>query len=125
MISSEHEIQATFVAWARLRERQEPRLRLLFAIPNSARTARSVSKRLKAEGMTAGVWDMFLPVPSRSGASGLWIEFKSAEGKLSLAQRWFGEEMRLMGFETVVCRSVEEAIAAVNNHLGTRLEGVQ
>lgn len=124
LTASEHDIQATFVAWARLQERVEPRLRLLFAIPNGARTTRSVSKRLKAEGMVAGVWDVFLPVPSRSGASGLWIEFKTPDGRVSMEQSWFGLSMRQMGFAAVICRSVDEAIATVNAHLGVRLEGL-
>jgi hypothetical protein len=82
---SEHAEQAALIRWVRLHEQIEPRLKLLYAIPNGeARSARA-GARLKAEGVRAGVPDLCLPVNCRD-LSALYIEMKAPGGRQSKAQ---------------------------------------
>jgi hypothetical protein len=116
-LASESEIQSTFVAWLRANEAKEPRLALMFAIPNGGRRSPKTAKTLKAEGVKAGVWDMFLPVAAR-GYHGLWIEFKKPTGRFSNAQVEWGCLALGNGYEVADCRSVDDAIHKVKWYLG-------
>ena len=86
---NEHDHQAAFFCWLALNFRNEPRLRMAFAIPNGGERNRIVASRLVAEGTRSGVPDVFLPVPATilSGWQtfnyhGLFIEFKKPAVKL-------------------------------------------
>jgi hypothetical protein len=59
----------------------------LFAIPNGGRRDKREAALMKAEGVKAGVSDLFLPIP-RGGYCGFWIELKPTDGtgRLSAAQ---------------------------------------
>jgi len=85
---------------------------LLFAVPNQGlRTARNAS-RMKAEGMRAGVSDLFLLCP-RSGCHGLAIEMKSKKGKVSESQKAFCKELSSEQYLVKVCHSASEAIEVI------------
>lgn len=112
---SEHAMQAAVIQWADLQMAVLPALELLYAVPNGARTAISVAKRLKAEGMRAGVPDLCLPVAAR-GAIGLYIEMKTATGPVSGDQKRWHAALRAAGHIVVVCRSIESAIAELREH---------
>lgn len=57
----EHELQKSCVKWFRL---QYPEYtNLLFAIPNGGKRNAREAARLKAEGVTPGVPDLFLQLP--------------------------------------------------------------
>lgn len=74
LIASEHEEQVQFVQWFR---RKYAPIRI-FAIPNGGYRSRATAARLKAEGVSRGVPDLFIPEWN------LWIEMKRAKGgKLS------------------------------------------
>lgn len=92
---TEHAEQMALFCWAGLAEQQArfPCLRWLHAIPNAgARGNKVAAAQLKAEGVKAGVADIFLPVPvMRYGKEpddevpcywwhGLYIELKKAKG---------------------------------------------
>ena len=66
----EHEEQKNFVSWFR---KTYKGIRI-FAIPNAARRSLTGSAWLIAEGMTAGVPDLYIPEWK------LWIEFKRIKG---------------------------------------------
>lgn len=101
---SEHSHQTALFAWAALNVGNDPRLALMFAIPNGGaraadrKTAMIRGANLKAEGVRKGVVDVFLPVPSlrwgldpyvvqekhlaRNWYHGLFIEMKAPGEKL-------------------------------------------
>jgi hypothetical protein len=70
VIPTEHEEQRDLVRWFR---QTYPDVRI-FAIPNGEKRSISVAGRLKAEGVSAGVPDLFVP------SWGLWIEMKRQKG---------------------------------------------
>ncbi len=88
----------------------------MFAIPNGGARNVVTAKNLKAEGVRAGVLDIFLPVP-RKGKPGLWIEMKIKPNKLSDLQMLETLELEKSGYEVHVCWSSHEAIDAIRNYL--------
>lgn len=78
---SEHDEQVTVIEWARWNSGRWPCLEWLHSIPNGAsygmdkKFAYAHSAKLKAEGLTPGICDLFLPWASR-GYHGLYIEMK-------------------------------------------------
>lgn len=125
---SEHDEQVSFfrsVFYTLLPD--HPYLCLLHAIPNGARTSKSVAKRLKAEGMKAGVPDVFLPVP-RGKYHGLYIEFKklpyrNGKGKLvksypSPEQKRFISGLKDQGYHVVVAYGCDEGLAELKQYIG-------
>jgi hypothetical protein len=67
---SEHVEQREFVSWFR----QTHKPVRIFAIPNGEARSRTTGARLKVEGVSAGVPDLFVP------AWLVWIEMKRADG---------------------------------------------
>lgn len=112
----EHEAQCAVIEWASLVEKREPRLRWLFAIPNGGWRSKAQAGRLKAEGVKAGVADLFLPVGLQMGATwrhGLFIEMKTETGRSSPAQRDFRDYAMMFGYAYALCRSAGEAIEQI------------
>lgn len=72
---SESGHQIALMTWARLAVNTRPELRWLHSTLNGAPLSKSVAARLKAEGLVAGVPDMFLDVP-RGCYHGLRLELK-------------------------------------------------
>ena len=124
----EHEIQKSIIEWARYM--QTP-ICLLFAIPNGGERPLApvknkhgewikvplAAKRLKAEGVLAGVPDLFLPLAA-GGFHGLFIEVKSLKGVLSPAQKYMTEQLAQQGYAVRVVRSVYEGINAIREYSG-------
>ena len=107
-------LQQHCVKWFRL---QYPKAAgLLFSIPNEGKRSKANSWRMKAEGMRAGVSDLFLAIP-RSVYNGLWIEMKTQKGVLSAEQKEFQADMQAQGYATTVCRSIEEFMNAIRIYL--------
>jgi hypothetical protein len=118
---AEHRLQRDCVLWFRLRH---PRLALrLFAIPNGGRRDAVTGARLKAEGVVAGVADLFLAVP-RGGCGGLFVEMKAAGGRLSAAQRAWSADVAAGGdYRYRVCRSLDGFRAVSEAYLAGVEEG--
>src|SRR5210317_2495480 len=103
---TEHNEQVAVVEWFRIRF---PLLKMaLFAIPNGGLRHIRVAMTLKKEGVISGVSDLFLMVP-RGTFHGLFIEMKTAKGKVSDNQQKFLDIARSQGYEAIVCYGFEDA----------------
>lgn len=111
--NSEHSLQVSCVNWFRL---QYPKL-LIFAIPNGGYRARTTAAIMKAEGQTAGIPDLCIPVP-RGGWAALYVEMKNGKaGRLSPSQKSMHQHLEELGNKVVVCRSCSEFVREVQNYL--------
>jgi len=113
----EHAAQAELMAWTLKARDRYPELNLLFAIPNGEYRDWKTAKKLRAEGVKAGVPDLFLPVP-RGGYHGLWIEMKITGGRLSKVQRLWHLALQGQGYLVKTCWSVQEAQEVLEEYLG-------
>ena len=110
----EHKMQCACVRWFRY---QYPELAgLLFAIPNGGARNAATGRRLKDEGVLAGVADMFLSVPAK-GAHGLYIELKTLKGVVSDRQKVFADNVVGMGYMWEVCRTFDDFRRVVTGYL--------
>jgi hypothetical protein len=92
LLSSEHLEQSYFVAWFR---QNYPDF-WIFAIPNGGMREKMIAAKLKTEGVSSGVPDLYIP------ALKIWIEMKSATGKLSPVQKQWIEYLRNLGDTVLV-----------------------
>ncbi len=113
---SEEIIQAQVIRWANLQAGVHPELARLFHVPNGGQRHAVVAAKLKGQGVKSGVPDLCLPVP-RLGCPGLWIEMKTADGRVSKNQQDWIEYLKGAGYRVEVCRSFDEARAALLDYL--------
>lgn len=120
---TESEIQQAVMKWWALAHRGlgVKHERLLMAFPmQGQRTARN-GARMKAEGMRAGLADMFLavPMPFDSGHHGLWIELKRPKprGVVSPEQAEFLMSVKMQGYGAQVCFGFDECTKAITDYL--------
>lgn len=102
--------------WAALNVNRMPALSLMFAIPNGGRRDPVTGARLKAEGVKAGVPDIFLPYPSPNW-NGLFIELKKMDGKTSIKQKEWITKLTHVGYRAVVCVGWEAAAREIETYL--------
>lgn len=114
--SSEHDEQVALFQWADMHSRRWPCLARMFAIPNGGKRAALTAVRLKAEGVKAGVPDVFLPWPV-GGWCGLWIEMKYGSNKTTAEQRDWLAWLGINGYKTAVCWGAEEAQRVIEDYL--------
>jgi len=77
----------------------------IFAIPNGDARSRSAAGRLKAEGVSSGVPDLYIP------AWKCWVEMKRQKGgSVSPEQKKWHEYLRSIGDTVIVARGCEEAM---------------
>lgn len=124
---SEDSIQMSCVSWFRVAHPELARL-LHHSANEGKRTTRIVhthagtrvvcsgGARLKAMGMQTGFPDLFLAVPSR-GMHGLFIEMKSATGRLEPSQREMLALLSEQGYATAVCRSLDDFQHVTDSYL--------
>jgi len=89
---------------------------LLFSIPNGGRRDPLAMIFLKREGLRNGVPDLFLSVP-RGHWHGLYVEMKTATGRVRDEQHEFIESARVNNYVAFVCRSAEDAKAIIERYL--------
>ena len=110
---SEHEIQVACINWFRC---QYPKY-LIYAIPNGGQRNKIVATKLKAEGVTAGVPDLHIPI-AKQGFHGLYIELKNGKsGKVSDNQQTIMEKLQSEGYRCEVCRSFDEFKTIIDNYM--------
>lgn len=113
---SEHDEQAELFAWAEFAAKWHPDLQRMFAIPNGGLRHKAVAAKLKAEGVKAGVLDVFLPA-ARGGFYGLFVEMKYGKNKPTIDQKWWLENLSLGGYKTTVCYSATQAKDVIEKYL--------
>lgn len=113
---SEHDEQVALFKWAAEHQEEHPELGLMFAIPNGGKRHPGVGKKLKAEGLKAGVPDIFLPVPN-AVQHGLFIEMKIGYSKPRKDQRKWLSDLWLQGYGVAVCYGAEHAKAVIADYL--------
>lgn len=90
---------------------------LLFAIPNGGQRNIIVASKLKAEGVRAGIPDLFLAVPRRN-FHGLFIEMKKAKGgRTSEKQNAALDMLAEQGYTWAVCHGWTEAKKCIEGYL--------
>ena len=89
---------------------------LLYAIPNGGKRGIAEAKRLKAEGVVAGMPDLHLAYPTAQHP-GLYIEMKTSIGTVSPRQKVIMSKLTEVGYRTQVCRSFDEAKAVIEGYL--------
>ena len=122
MRNSEHNEQAALMQWWQLASLRfgipEP---LLFAIPNGGLRNRITGAKMKAEGVRAGVPDLFLAVPAM-GYNGLFIELKQEHaGRTSSAQDAMLSRLEAQGYRTAVCHGWHNAAFTIKAYLSAAL----
>lgn len=101
-IPTEHEEQRELVRWFR---QTWPGVRI-FAIPNGGARSPATAGRLKAEGVSSGVPDLFIP------AWGLWVEMKRTKGgSLSAEQKDWIAYLESVRFCCIVGKGADDAKA--------------
>lgn len=104
---TEHVEQRELVSWFR---KTHPEVRIL-AIPNGSQRSRTTGAKLKAEGVVAGVPDLFVP------AWNLWIEMKRADGgSTSAVQKDWHAYLRAIGHTVLVCAGFLQAKSDLTAH---------
>ena len=95
--------------------------RLLFAIPNGGERNVIVASKLKAEGVRAGVPDLFLACGNGSH-HGLFIEMKKTKGgRVSDNQKSFISLLTDRGYKAIVCHGWNEARQTIEEYLAEKL----
>lgn len=111
--------QINLFRWATLQECIYPELELMYHIPNGGKRNKSTAKRLKMEGVKAGVPDICLPV-SRGKFHGLYIELKAGNNTTSYKQDEWLEKLSKQGYYTAVSYGWEEASKVITDYLTKR-----
>ncbi|WP_409311410.1 VRR-NUC domain-containing protein [Pectobacterium sp. B1J-3] len=114
---AELEEQAALIEWAALTTVNGIRPgRYLIHIPNEGKRGPKAARDAKRLGMKKGVHDLFLALP-RSGYSGLWIEMKAIDGRVTPAQLEWQELMRSAGYRAEICYGFDAARSEIERYL--------
>ena len=112
----ESEEQALVFKWASMVLWRWPCLKWMYHCPNGGSRNKAEAARLKAQGVKAGVPDIFLPHP-KGGYHGLYIELKTDTGNATEEQKDWLRGLSESGYYTDVCHGFDEAGAVIENYL--------
>ena len=121
--NNEHVQQSALIQWRDINKSLIPELQLLFAIPNAGGYTGGFKSnmlrviKMKAEGLTPGVPDLFLAVPMMN-FHGLFIEMKYGKNKPSPEQDKMICKLVCAGYAVSVCYSWVEAKEKIEWYLG-------
>lgn len=106
VLKSEHEEQVNFVSMFRKLHKDVK----IFAIPNGGQRNIIIAAKLKSEGVSKGVPDLFIP------AWNLWIEMKrEKKSSVSKDQKEWHEYLESIGHTVIVGYGCDDAIFKLNN----------
>lgn len=109
---TEHEIQRDIIKWAVWGMRDA----YVAAVPNGGYRHVTTAKKLKAEGVKAGVADLFVILPAGRVA---WVEVKKPKGRQNAAQKEFQSMCDRLGHTYTVVHSLGEFIDFFKNTYNT------
>lgn len=119
MKNEEHNEQVALFQWASY----YPEIRM-FAIPNGGNRNIITATNLKAEGVKAGVPDIFLPL-ARGEYHGMFIEMKRKKGgRVTPEQKEWIQYLNCEGYFAVVARGCDEAIELIQDYLKNSLKDI-
>lgn len=135
MKDHEHKDAVALMKWVKFHLGRYPCLKNLIHIPNGGLRNMRVAKKLKAEGVKAGVSDYLLPV-MRIGPTamseedmarlrfpdrypGLWIELKANGNKPTPEQHEWMNDMRDQGYAAFWCDGWVEATEIILAYLNS------
>ncbi len=111
--SKEHDLQVACVRWFKYQYSKFNEL--IWATPNGGSRNPIEGKRLKAEGVLAGVPDLFIAIP-KGKYHGLFIEMKVGRNKPTDNQKRVMAGLIKQGFKCVVCYSIEQFITEIKEY---------
>lgn len=115
---SESEEQTNFLIYFRAYFAKAKHIdpRLMFHVPNGGARRLTEARRMKAQGVTPGVPDLFFAVP-RGRKAGLFIEMKTkVGGKVSADQAEMIAALRAIGYDAKVAHGADEAREILNEY---------
>lgn len=128
-VPSEHEECRWLIEWAQTQRFGIWRLSdVLVHVPNGAfhgadrKAGAVVARKLREQGLQAGVFDYILPVPIlKLGCPGLWLEMKRTRGGVvSEEQKKFQGRMQHLGWQCEIAKGWVEASHYIRDYLKKR-----
>jgi hypothetical protein len=118
---SEHDLQKSFFRWLSIEMQTNPNLYLCHAIPNGGQRGDIEGAMLKAEGVTSGIPDIFIPIPKidHNGlvSNGLYIELKVKGNKPTEDQRAVLLMLQSQGYDCKVFNHLDDVIIYTREYL--------
>ncbi len=116
----ESDLQMQFFRWIRRLALIDERFQLVYSVPNEGAQTESRRLRMYRMGLTSGVADINIDLPSYDGKYGyLRIELKTNTGRQSTDQKNYE---RLVGTHGgglyIVCRSISEILDVFSRYFG-------
>ncbi len=90
-----------------------------FAIPNGGVRNLTTAKKLKAEGVKAGVSDLFIYIPTKNYA-GLFVEVKYGKNKQSEYQIDFQKKVEVRGYKYILVYSLQDLVDGIKQYLDNK-----
>jgi hypothetical protein len=118
MKQSEHDLQVNCIKIFKIKYPSK----MIFSIPNAGKRSVRAGVYYKAEGLLAGVPDLFVPEPC-GYFSGLFIEMKteSKTSKPTPAQETMMQKLRARGYSVHICRNLDEFISTCENYFASAI----
>ena len=118
---SESQEQASLISWWHLAGPKLAPNVVLAAIPNGGARDAITGARLKREGVVRGMPDLLLACP-RCGRHALFVEMKTARGRVSESQRNLFPLLEAQGYGVAVCHGWREAVDVIEAYLAGHWE---
>lgn len=118
----EKDEQIAIFQWAKLYKTHwgAPLDNYMFAIPNGGTRHIREAVSLKAQGVKAGVPDIFIAIPS-NGYHGIFIELKRIKNwSLSIKQSEWIERLKEVGYKCVVANGFDKAREMIIDYLRSK-----
>lgn len=86
---------------------------IIFSVPNGGSRNSREASNMKKEGLLPGVSDLIVVADGKV----LFVEMKAGKNGQQQTQKDFQKKVESLGFKYVVCRSLDEFIAAIEEWL--------